>query len=111
MIQKNNNITLPSIVLEYLVNNDTKFELNDLTKFYKHFGEVDYLTIIEKKSIVLFRSFFSAYICMEFLSKDIYYKNNMKKYFKVSWFDFETDIKNQHPKVEKIYNDIINKKQ
>ena len=108
MIQKNNNINVPSIIFEYLPEDDITFELSDLTQFYKHFGEVDYIKIDRKENIVLFRNFFSANICMEFLKRDCNYINNMKGNFNVRWFDIESDIKKLPPEVENLYRNIIN---
>ena len=108
MIQKSYNINVPSIILEYLSEDDIIFELSDLTQFYKHFGEVDYLKIDGKENIVLFRNFFSANICIEFLNRECNYKNNMKDSFNVRWFDFNSDLKKLPHDVENLYRNINN---
>ena len=108
MIQNNNNINVPSIILEYLSEDNIAFELNDLTQFYKHFGEVDYLKIDGKENIVLFRNFFSASICLEFLKRDCNYKNNMENNFNVRWFDIDSDLKKLPPEVQNLYRNINN---
>jgi hypothetical protein len=69
-IQKLNNISIPSIILEYLSSENEEFELEDLKQFFNNFGEVLNIVIIDKKSIVLFKTFFIANICKEFLQSE-----------------------------------------
>ena len=90
-LQKQNNITIPSIILEYLSPEPEIFEIEDLKKFFNHFGEVLNIIIIDKKSIILFKTFFIATVCKEFLENENYYKENMKKNFSVRWFNFEKE--------------------
>ena len=54
LIQKQNNITIPSIILEYLSQENEAFILDDQKKFFDHFGEVLNIIINEKKILVLF---------------------------------------------------------
>ena len=82
-IQKLNNISIPSIILEYLSSENEEFELEDLKQFFNNFGEVLNIVIIDKKSIVLFKTFFIANICKEFLQSENNFKENMKNKFKV----------------------------
>ena len=105
-IQKQNNITIPSIIFEYLSPENEIFELEDLKKFFNHFGEVLNITIIDKKSIILFKTFFIANICKEFLEKEACFKENMKKNFSVRWFDFEKDESLLPQKIKPIFNEI-----
>ena len=108
-IQKLYNISIPSIILEYLSNENEIFEIEDLKQFFNHFGEVLNIVIIDKKSIVLFKTFFIANICKEFLQSEINYKENMKKNFNVRWFDFEKDNELIIPKIKPIFEEIYNK--
>ena len=108
-IQKLYNISIPSIILEYLSHENEIFELEDLKQFFNHFGEVLNILIIDKKSIVLFKTFFIANICKEFLQSDINYKENMKKNFNVRWFDYEKDMELLVPTIKPLFIDIYNK--
>ena len=81
-LQKENKICIPAIILEYIEQGTKKeFELENLKNFFNNFGEVLYIVIKEKKSIVLFKTFFIANICKEFLQNDKYSKNEKKKKF------------------------------
>ena len=91
LIQKQNNATIPSIILEYLSPESDCFELENLKKFFSHFGEVLNLIVFGNKIIVLFKTFFISYICKEFFQKENSFKENKKKDFTVRWFDFEKD--------------------
>jgi len=108
-IQKLNNISIPSIILEYLSSENEEFELEDLKQFFNNFGEVLNIVIIDKKTIVLFKTFFIANICKEFLQSENNFKENMKNKFKVRWFDFEKDNELLMPKIKPIFNEIHNK--
>lgn len=108
-IQKMNNISIPSIILEYLSSENQEFELEDLKQFFNNFGEVLNIVIIDKKTIVLFKTFFIANICKEFLQSENNFKENMKNKFKVRWFDFEKDCELLMPKIKPIFNEIHNK--
>ena len=108
-IQKLYNISIPSIILEYLSSENQEFELEDLKQFFNNFGEVLNIVIIDKKSIVLFKTFFIANICKEFLQSENNFKENMKNKFKVRWFDFEKDCELLMPKIKPIFNEIHNK--
>ena len=108
-IQKLYNISIPSIILEYLSPENEIFELEDLKQFFNHFGEVLNILIIDKKAIVLFKTFFIANICKEFLQSDISYKENMKKNFNVRWFDYEKDMELLVPTIKPLFIDIYNK--
>ena len=91
LIKKQNNATIPSIILEYLSPGNDCFELENLKEFFNHFGEVLNLIVIGKKIIVLFKTFFIAYICKEFFQNEKNYKENKKDDFIIRWFDFEKD--------------------
>ena len=112
-IQKLYNISIPSIILEFLSSEDKNFELEDLKQFFGHFGEVLNIILLEKKCIVLFKTFFIANICKEFLQTEECFKENMKNNFTVRWFDFENDhhllLQEIKPLFEEIYKkNIIN---
>ena len=90
-IQESQGVTIPSIVFEYLSKEDKDFEYKDLKNFYVQFGEIDEFELNGKISIVLFKSFFAANVCREFLSNEHNFKDNLKKDFKVKWFEIEKD--------------------
>ena len=109
LIQLLNNITIPSIVFEYISNKEADFEINDLKNFYTSFGEVIDFIIKDKISIVLYKTFFSANACKEFLLNENNFKDNMKKNFSVKWFDIEKDINILPNDLQKLFKDIHNK--
>ena len=108
-LQKLYNISIPSIILENLSSENEEFELEDLKQFFNNFGEVLNIVITDKKSIVLFKTFFIANICREFLQTESNFKENMKKNFKVRWFDFQKDNELLLPNIKSIFNEIYNK--
>ena len=108
-IQKLYSISIPSIVLEYLSTEDKCFELEDLKQFFNHFGEVLNIILLEKKCIVLFKTFFIAEICKAFLQTDEYYKENKKKNFSIRWFDYEKDQNLLLPEIKPLFEDIYKK--
>ena len=109
LIQKTHNITIPSIIFEYLSNENIDFEINDLKVFYSQFGEVVDFAIKGKLSIALFKTFFSANVCREFLLNENNFKKNMKKNFDVRWFNYEKDMSNLPSEMEKLFEEIHNK--
>ena len=86
-----NNITIPAIVLEYKMNDNLSFNLDDLKQLYTHFGNVLNIILLGKKNIVLFKTFFSAFICKLFLENKDNYKNNIFHNFTIRWFDLNLD--------------------
>ena len=90
-IQQSENVTLPAIVFEYLSKDNTDFEANDLRNFYEQFGEIEDFELNGKISVVLFKLFFAANTCREFLQNEHNFKDNMKKDFMVRWFDLNED--------------------
>ena len=93
-IQKKYNICIPSIILEIenTPNEQTSgLDLENLKNFFTHFGEVLNIVILEKKAIVLFKTFFIALICKEFFEKENLIKEDKKSSIKVRWFDFQKD--------------------
>ena len=97
-IQESQGVTIPSIVFEYLSKEDKDFEYKDLKNFYEQFGDIDEFELNGKISVVLFKSFFAANVCREFLSNEHNFKDNLKKDFKVRWFEIDKD------------NELINQK-
>jgi len=91
LIQQKYNITIPSLIFEYLSTENVDFEVNDLKNFYNQFGDVVDFTINGKMSIVLYDTFLSAECCKEFLFNENNFKENMKKKFSIKWFDYEKD--------------------
>ena len=108
-LQKLNNVTIPSIILEYISCDNLDFELDDLKQFYHHFGEVLNIVINGKQNIVLFKTFFSANICKIFLENKDYYRENMKQNFIVRWFDFNKDSNILPLEVKDIFQHINDK--
>ena len=90
-IQQSENVTLPAIVFEYLSKDNTDFEANDLRNFYEQFGEIEDFELNGKISVVLFKLFFAANTCREFLQNEHNFKDNMKKDFMVRWFNLNED--------------------
>ena len=85
LIQQKYNITIPSLLFEYLSTENMDFEVNDLKIFYSQFGEVIDFAIKGKLSIVLFKNFFSAECCREFLLNENNFKENMKDNFLIKY--------------------------
>ena len=109
LIQQKYNITIPSLIFEYLSTEKNDFEINDLKSFYSNFGEVVDFSIKGKLSIVLFKTFFGAESCRVFLLNENNFKENMKKNFSVRWFDYEKDMNNLPPEMEKTFETFHNR--
>ena len=109
LIQQQYNITVPSLIFEYLSTENMDFEINDLKSFYSYFGEVIDFSIKGKLSIVLFKTFFGAESCRVFLLNENNFKDNMRKNFSVRWFDYEKDMNNLPPEMEKNFETFHNK--
>ena len=98
-LQKEYNISIPSIILEYIPEEKEKekeetpalFELENLKNFFNNFGEVLNIVIAGKKVIVLFKTFFIANICKGFLEREKHFHEGKKAFFNVRWFDFLKD--------------------
>ena len=108
-IQQNENVTLPAIVFEYLSKDNTDFEANDLRNFYEQFGEIDDFELNGKISVVLFKLFFAANTCREFLQNEHNFKDNMKKDFRVRWFNLNDDYQLISDEAQIKYEEISNK--
>jgi len=106
LLQQTNNVFIPAIVFEYISKKDVDFEINDLRNFYSSFGEVVDFIIKGKLSIVLYKTFFAANACREFLLNENNFKDNMKNNFLVRWFDFEKDIYNLPGDMQEVFKDI-----
>ena len=104
-----NNVSIPSIILEYKINDNLNFNAEDLKQLYSHFGKVLFISPIGKQNIVLFQSFFSAYICKIFLENKDNYKNNLYNNFSVRWFDLNRDIYLLPNKLKEIFANISNR--
>ena len=109
MIQQKYNITIPSLLFEYLAIENADFEVNDLKTFYSKFGEVIDFAIKGKMSIVLYNTFFAAECCREFLFNENNFKENMKQNFSVRWFDHEKDMGYLPPEMENVFESIHNR--
>ena len=108
-IQQKYNITIPALFLEFLSTENMDFEINDLKSFYTQFGDIVDFSIKDKLSIVLFKTFFGAEACREFLLNENNYKENMKNSFLIRWFDYNKDKKNLPPEMENIFQIIHNR--
>ena len=106
LLQQTNNVFIPAIVFEYISKKDVDFEINDLRNFYSSFGEVVDFIIKGKLSIVLYKTFFAANACREFLLNENNFKDNMKNNFLVRWFDLEKDIYNLPGDMQEVFKDI-----
>ena len=109
LIQLKHNITIPSLVFEYLSSENIDFEINDLKSFYSQFGDVEDFTIKGKLSIVLYKTFFAAECCREFLQNENNFKENMKKNFLVRWFEYEKDKYYLPSEKENLFETIHNR--
>ena len=111
-LQKDHNITIPSIILEFLKTENSEykeeFELKNLMNFFSNFGEVLNIVIKEKNVIVLFKTFFIGNICKEFLEKENNYLEGKKDFFKVRWFDFQNDSHLLREDIKLIFEKIHN---
>ena len=108
LIRQKYNITIPSLIFEYLSNENMDFEVNDLKTFYSQFGDIVDFIIKDKLSIVLYKTFFSAECCKEFLSNENNFRDNMKKNFTIKWFKYEKDMNLLPPEMEQIFETIHN---
>ncbi len=108
-IQQNENTTIPALVFEYLSKDNIDFENNDLKNFYEQFGEVEIHELNGKISVVLFKLFFSANSCKEFLQNEHNFKDNMKKDFIVQWFDLEKNRNLISEETQKKFEEISKK--
>ena len=108
LIQQKYNITIPALFFEFLSTENMDFEINDLKSFYTQFGDIIDFSIKGKSSIVLFKTFFGADACREFLLNENNYKDNMKNNFVIRWFDYDKDKNNLPPEMENIFETIHN---
>ena len=108
-IQQSENVTIPAIVFEYLSKDNTDFEANDLRNFYEQFGEIDDFELNGKIRVVLFKLFFAANTCREFLQNEHNFKDNMKKDFRVRWFNLNEDYQLISEESQIKYEEISNK--
>ena len=106
LIQQKYNVTIPSLVFEYLSAENIDFEVNDLKTFYSQFGDVIDFAIKGKQSIVLYHTFFAAECCREFLLNENNFKENMKKNFLIRWFIYEKDKQNLPSEMENKFENI-----
>ena len=109
LIQLKYNITIPSLIFEYFTSENMDFEINDLKSFYSQFGEIVDFSIKGKLSIVLYKTFFAAECCREFLLNENNFKENMKKNFLVRWFDYEKDKHDLPSEMENLFETAHNR--
>ena len=91
-IQQKYNITIPSLIFEYLSEENIDFEINELKNFYSLFGEIIDFILKGKISIVLFKTFFSAERCRIYLLDNDNFKENKRNNFSIRWLDYDKDI-------------------
>ena len=111
-LQKDLNVSIPSIILEYIHQNNEEnpgiFDLENLKSFFNNFGEVLNIVISDKKVIVLFKTFFIANICKEFLERQKHFYPGKKDSFKVRWFDFQKDNDLLIENLKRLFGEIYN---
>ena len=111
-LQKELNVSIPSIILEYIHQNNEEnsgnFELENLKSFFNNFGEVLNIVISDKKVIVLFKTFFIANICKEYLEREKHFYPGKKDFFKVRWFDFLKDSDLLIENLKRLFGEIYN---
>ena len=108
-IQQSENVTIPAIVFEYLLKDNSDFDANDLRNFYEQFGIIEDFELNGKISVVLFKLFFAANTCREFLQNEHNFKDNMKKDFNVRWFNLNEDSELIPEEVRNKYEQISKK--
>jgi hypothetical protein len=91
-IQHNENVCIPAILFEYNTSEQIIFDEFDLYNFFEKFGEIIEFQFIKNSAIVLFRSFFSANTCREFLNNGHNFKDNQNNKINVRWFNLNKDI-------------------
>ena len=111
-LQKDLNVSIPSIILEYINQNNEEnsgnFDLENLKSFFNNFGEVLNIVISDKKVIVLFKTFFIANICKEYLEREKHFYPGKKDFFKVRWFDFLKDSDLLIENLKRLFGEIYN---
>ena len=84
------------MVIEYK-NDKEKFDWdkNDLYQVCSYFGEIDCIEIVEKCAILLFKSFFEAFSCKEYLLNTNNFKSieNDNTKITIRWYDTEDEKK------------------
>jgi len=108
LIQQQYQIFVPALVLEYSneMKDNFEWEYDDLHQVCSYFGEIDTLEINGKNAFVLFKNFFDAYSCKEYLLNTNNFKvidnnNNIK----IKWYTSEDENKinsNIQDKIKKI---------
>ena len=108
LIQQTYNVTIPSIVLKFISQDEENFEMNDLFNFYSQFGEVIKLLLYDKLSIVLYKNFFAANACLKFLQNENNFKVNMRKKIIVNWLNLDNSNINFPTDTQKLFTEIHN---
>ena len=108
LIQQTYNITIPSIVIKFTSQNEENFDKNDLLSFYSQFGEVIKILQYHKFSIVLYKKFFSADACFQFLQNENNFKANMRKKITVNWLNLNKNYFNFPNNIQKLFAEIHN---
>jgi hypothetical protein len=105
LIQQQYQIFVPALVLEYSneMKNEFEWEYDDLYQVCSYFGEIDTLEINGRNAFVLFKNFFDAYSCKEYLLNTNNFKiiennNNIK----IRWFTSDDENKINTNLLEKI---------
>jgi hypothetical protein len=113
-IQQQYQILAPALVLEYVINDKDGFEweYDDLFQVCSYFGDIDFLEISGKNVILVYKNFFDAFTCKEYLLNT----NNFKSIDKnnnivIRWFANEDELKfcpKIVDKIKKITNSNFN---
>ena len=108
LIQQTYNVTIPSIVLKFISQDEENFEMSDFFNFYSQFGEVIKLLLYDKLSIVLYKNFFAANACLKFLQNENNFKVNMRKKIIVNWLNLDNININFPTDTQKLFTEIHN---
>lgn len=99
---------MPALVIEYKNKEKDKFDWDkdDLYQVASYFGEIDCIEIVEKSAFLLFKSFFEAFSCKEYLLITNNFKSleNDNSNINIRWYNTEdekTISKNLQDKIRK----------
>ena len=109
IVQQKYNITIPALYFENLSQENLDFEGNDLKSAFTKLGEVSDFINKGKICIVLYKTFMDAEVCREYLMNESFYKDNLKNNFSIRWFNYDKDMNQISPEMEKKFEHIHNK--
>ena len=109
IVQQKYNITIPALYFENLSQENLDFEGNDLKSAFTKLGEVSDFINKGKICIVLYKTFMDAEVCREYFMTESFYKDNLKNNFSIRWFNYDKDMNQISPEMEKKFEHIHNK--